>query len=73
MTRILKHPPSGADVYVEDEAELSLFPTITRMWMLRGEQRLIRAPGISPPKRQEYGAVDWRTGDLQQCGLLQAG
>lgn len=62
----MRHPPAGADVYVEDEAELSLFPTITRMWMLRGEQRLIRAPGISPPKRQEYGAVDWRTGDLVQ-------
>jgi hypothetical protein len=53
-------------VYVEDEAELSLFPTLTRMWMLRGQQRKIRAPGVRPPKRQEYGTVDWRTGDLVQ-------
>lgn len=62
----MNHPPRGADVYVEDEAELSLFPTLTRMWMLRGQQRKIRAPGVRPPKRQEYGAVDWRTGDLIQ-------
>lgn len=59
-------PPRGADLYVEDEAELSLFPTLTRMWMLRGQQRKIRAPGVRPPKRHEYGAVDWRTGDLVQ-------
>lgn len=51
---------------VEDEAELSLFPTLIRMWALRGQQRKIRAPGVSPPKRHEYGAVDWRTGDLVQ-------
>ena len=51
---------------MEDEAELSLFPTLTRMWMLRGQQRKIRAPGIRPAKRHEYGAVDWRTGDLVQ-------
>ena len=53
-------------MYVEDEAELSLFPTLTRMWMLRGQQRKIRAPGLTPPKRHEYGGVDWRTGDLIQ-------
>jgi len=62
----LNAPPRGADLYVEDEAELSLFPTLTRMWMLRGKQRKIRAPGVHPPKRHEYGAVDWRTGDLVQ-------
>jgi len=58
-------------VYVEDEAELSLFPTLTRMWMLRGQQRKIRAPGLSPPKRHEYGAADWRTGDLVQIRAPQ--
>jgi len=62
----LNAPPRGADLYVEDEAELSLFPTLTRMWMLRGQQRQIRAPGVRPPKRHEYGAVDWRTGELVQ-------
>jgi transposase len=52
------------DVYVQDEAELSLFPTLKRCWMLRGHQRKVRAPGQHPPKRQEYGATDWRTGEI---------
>jgi transposase len=51
-------------VYVEDEAELSLFPTLTRTWMLRGQQRKVRAPGVRPPKRHECAAADWRTGTL---------
>src|SRR5512141_3324453 len=64
ITRLLNHPPRGADVYVQDEAELSLFPTLTRMWMLRGQQRKIRAPGVRPPKRHECAATDWRTGEI---------
>src|SRR5512147_701763 len=64
ISRLLKHPPRGADVYVEDEAELSLFPTLTRMWMVRGQQRKIRAPGVHPPKRHECAATDWRTGEI---------
>jgi hypothetical protein len=61
---LLKHPPRGVDVYVQDEAEMSLFPTLTRMWMLRGQQRKIRAPGVHPPKRHECAATDWRTGTI---------
>jgi hypothetical protein len=49
---------------VQDEAEMSLFPTLTRMWMLRGQQRKIRAPGVHPPKRHECAATDWRTGTI---------
>jgi len=59
---------------------MSLFSTLTRMWMLRGQQRKIRAPGVHPPKRQEYAATDWRTGtvvraraekrDAEACGRL---
>src|SRR5574341_1552488 len=64
VSRLLMHPPRGADVYVQDEAELSLFPTLTRMWMLRGQQRKIRAPGVHPPKRNECAATDWRTGTI---------
>ena len=64
ISRLLNHPPRGADVYVEDEAELSLFPTLKRGWMVRGHQRKVRAPGQHPPKRQEYGATDWRTGEI---------
>lgn len=61
---MLNDPPRGADLYVQDEAELSLFPTLTRMWMLRGQQRKIRAPGVRPPKRQECAATDWRSGKI---------
>jgi transposase len=60
----LTHPPRGADGYVEDEAELRLFPTLTRMWMLRGQQRKIRAPGVKAPKCEEYAATNWRTGEI---------
>jgi len=49
---------------VQDEVELSLFPTLTRTWMKRGEQRKIKAPGVRPPKRHEVAATDWRTGDI---------
>ena len=43
---------------------MSLFPTLTRMWMERGHQRKIKAPGVRPPKRHEVAAADWRTGDI---------
>jgi DDE superfamily endonuclease len=49
---------------VQDEAELSLFPTLTRTWMLRGRQKKVKAPGVHPPKRHECAATDWRTGDI---------
>jgi transposase len=67
----LRRPPRGFDLYVEDEAELSLFPTLTRMWTLRGKQRKIRAPGVHPPKRYEFAAVDWRTGKLVRIRALR--
>ena len=43
---------------------MSLFPTLTRMWLVRGQQRKIRAPGVHPPKRHECAATDWRTGAI---------
>lgn len=49
---------------MQDEAELSLLPTLTRMWMLRGHQTKIRAPGVQPPKRHECAATDWRKGHI---------
>lgn len=49
---------------MQDEAEMSLFPTLTRMWMVRGQQRKIRAPGVHPPKCHECAATDWRTGEM---------
>jgi hypothetical protein len=76
-------PPRGADVYAQDEAGPSLFPTLTRMWTLRGRQKRVRAPGVHPPKRQESAATDRRTGDTVRvrgerrdaetfCRLLEA-
>ncbi|MGB9880158.1 MAG: hypothetical protein ACPLRM_05280, partial [Anaerolineae bacterium] len=64
-------PPDDADIYVEDEAELALHPTLwnmdstrptlMRMCMKRGRgrQRKIRAPGTNE-KRHIFGATDWR-------------
>ena len=64
MTRRLNHPPRGADVDVQDEADRSRFPTLTRTWMPRGQQRKVKAPGVRPTKRHEVAATDWRTGAI---------
>ena len=36
-----------ADLYGQDEADLSLLPTLTRTWMLRGKQLRVPAPGTN--------------------------
>jgi transposase len=52
-----------ADVYLQDEVEVALHPTLTRVWCPKGRrgQRLVEAPGNN---RKEYGfgLVDWRDG-----------
>jgi transposase len=52
-----------ADLYLQDEVELALHPTLTRVWCPKGRrgQRLVEAPGNN---RKEYGfgLVDWRDG-----------
>jgi transposase len=52
-----------ADVYLQDEVEVALHPTLTRVWSRKGRrgQRLVEAPGNN---RKEYGfgLVDWRDG-----------
>jgi len=53
-----------ADLYVQDEADLRLLPTITRTWMLRGEQLKLRAPGSPNSKRSVSAATDLGDGDL---------
>ena len=45
-----------------DSAEVSTFPTITRCWTRRGEQRVILTPGQRAAKRWNWGAVDPITG-----------
>lgn len=69
-----------ADLYSQDEADLSLLPTLTRTWMVRGEQHKVKAPGTNE-KRSVSAAIDlaigtplWRTDDRrcadQFCATL---
>lgn len=61
----MSHPPEDADLYVQDEVQMALHPTLTRLWMKRGRgrQRKIAAPGTNQ-KRHVFGATDWREGQI---------
>ena len=52
-----------ADLYLQDEVELALHPTLTRVWCPKGRrgQRLVEAPG-NTCKEYGFGLVDWRDG-----------
>ena len=52
-----------ADVYLQDEVEVALHPTLTRVWCRKGRrgQRLVEAPGNNA-KEYGFGLVDWRDG-----------
>jgi DDE superfamily endonuclease len=54
-----------ADLYLQDEVEIALHPTLTRVWSRRGHtgQRLVQAPGTNA-KQYGFGLVDWRDGHL---------
>jgi len=54
-----------ADLYRQDEVEVALHPTLTRVWSRRGHagQRLVQAPGNNA-KQYGFGLVDWRCGHL---------
>ena len=54
-----------ADLYLQDEVQVALHPTLTRLWSPKGRrgQRLVRAPGNNQ-KCLGFGAVDWRDGHL---------
>jgi len=45
-----------------DSAQVSLLPTITRLWTRIGQQRRISTPGIKAPKFWSWGALDVTTG-----------
>jgi len=64
-----------ADLYSQDEADLSLLPTLARTWMLRGQQLKLRAPGSPNAKRSVSAATDlgegvtrWRTDERRSSG-----
>jgi transposase len=54
-----------ADLYLQDEVEVALHPTLTRVWSRSGRsgQRLVQAPGKNY-KQCGFGLVDWREGYL---------
>lgn len=54
-----------ADLYLQDEVEVALHPTLTRVWCPKGRrgQRAVQTPGTNA-KRYGFGAVDWRDGTL---------
>ena len=54
-----------ADLYLQDEVEVALHPTLTRVWSRKGRrgQRLVEAPGTNR-KQYGFGLVDWRDGWL---------
>jgi transposase len=54
-----------ADLYLQDEVEVALHPTLTRGWSRAGRpgQRLVQAPGKNY-KQYGFGLVDWRDGHL---------
>jgi hypothetical protein len=54
-----------ADLYLQDEVEVALHPTLTRVWSRKGRrgQRLVEAPGNNA-RRYGFGLVDWRDGWL---------
>jgi transposase len=54
-----------ADLYLQDEVEIALHPTLTRVWSRAGRagQRRVQAPGTNA-KRYGFGLVDWRAGTL---------
>jgi hypothetical protein len=56
---------AGADLYLQDEVEVALHPTLTRVWSRCGRsgQRLVQAPGNNA-KQYGFGMVDWRDGAL---------
>jgi hypothetical protein len=52
-----------ADVYLQDEVQITLHPTLTRTWCQAGRrgQRRVAAPGANK-KKWGFGLVDWRDG-----------
>ncbi len=54
-----------ADVYLQDEVEIALHPTLTRVWSGKGRrrQRLVETPENNE-KQYGFGLVDWRDGWL---------
>jgi hypothetical protein len=64
LPRLLRVLP-GADLYLQDEVDVALLPTLTRVWCRKGRrgQRHVETPGTNA-KQYGFGLVDWRDGWL---------
>ncbi len=53
----------AADLYLQDEVDIALLPTLTRVWCRKGRrgQRYVETPGQNA-KQYGFGLVDWRDG-----------
>jgi len=62
LPRLLRLLP-GADLYPQDEVDIALLPTLTRVWCPKGRrgQRHVETPGTNA-KQSGFGLVDWRDG-----------
>jgi hypothetical protein len=64
VPRLLRLLPT-ADLYLQDEVDIALLPTLTRVWSRKGRrgQRHVETPGKNT-KQYGFGLVDWRDGWL---------
>ena len=64
LPRLLALLPE-ADLYLQDEVDIALLPTLTRVWCRKGRrgQRHVETPGRNA-KQYGFGLVDWRDGWL---------
>jgi hypothetical protein len=62
LPRLLRLLPE-ADLYLQDEVDIALLPTLTRVWCQQGRrgQRHVETPGKNA-KQYGFGLVDWRDG-----------
>jgi hypothetical protein len=62
LPRLLRLLPT-ADLYLQDEVDIALLPTLTRVWSRKGRrgQRHVETPG-KHTKQYGFGLVDWRDG-----------
>jgi transposase len=61
LRRLLGTLPEDETAVFQDEVDINLNPKIGAMWMRRGEQAAVEAPGNNQ-KRYLAGSIHWRTG-----------
>jgi transposase len=67
VRELLRDLPDDEAAVFQDEVDLNLNPDIGCMWMQRGEQAEVVAPGTNV-KRYLSGSMSWRSGELVVTG-----